>query len=178
MGLTMDHYAAGCEDPDLNAMDTFFDSFHAIMDSLLTQPWQKITDVEILKKSGAYDVEKMRMIQLMEAEFNMNNKEVGRDAMAFTEKYKALAPEQFGSRKNHQSVLATLNKRLTMDLLQQRGQARALCANDAKSCYDRIVHNVAVLAIRRLGMAAAPVHPMFETLQRATQHVSTAFGVS
>ena len=120
----------------------------------------------------------MRTIQLMEAEFNMNNKKLGRDVMAFAEQHKALAPEQFGSRKNHQSVLAALNKRLTMDLLRQRRQAGALCANDAKSCYDRIVHNLAVLAIRWLGMAAAPIHSMFETLQRATHHVSTAFGVS
>ena len=176
-GLTMDHYAAGCEDPDLNAMDTIFRQlpYHH---GFSPDSWQTITDVEILKKSGVYDVEKMRTIQLMEAEFNMNNKKLGRDVMAFAEKHKALAPEQFGSRKNHQSVLAALNKRLTMDLLRQRRQAGALCANDAKSCYDRIVHNVAVLAIRRLGMATAPVHCMFETLQRATHHVSTAFGVS
>ena len=56
----------------------------------------------------------------------MNNKKLGRDVMAFAEKHKALAPEQFGSRKNHQSVLAALNKRLTMDLLQQRRQAAGL----------------------------------------------------
>jgi hypothetical protein len=108
-----------------------------------------------LKKAGVYDVELMRTIQLMHGEFNMNNKKLGRDVMAFAETHKALlAPEQFGSRKNHQSVLAALNKRVTMDLLRQRHQAGALCANDAKSCYDRIVHNVATLSLRRLGMPA------------------------
>jgi hypothetical protein len=58
-----------------------------------------------------------------------------------------------------------------MDILHQRRQAGALCANDA-------VHNVAVLALRRLGMAAAPIWSMFETLQLSTHHVSTAFGTS
>jgi hypothetical protein len=137
-----------------------------------------LTDVEILKKTGVFDVEKMRTVQLMHAAFNMNNKKPCRDVMAFAEKHHALAPEQFGSRKNHQSVLAALNKRLTVDLLQQRRQAGALCANDAKSCYDRIVHNVAVLALRRLGMPAAPIQSMFDTLQLASHHVSTAFSVS
>ena len=36
--------------------------------------WQKITDIQILKKAGLYHVEKMRTIMLMHLEFNMNNK--------------------------------------------------------------------------------------------------------
>jgi hypothetical protein len=137
-----------------------------------------ITDVEILKKAGVFDVELMCTIQLMHAEFNMNIKKLGRDVMVHAERLRALAPEQYGSRKNHQSVLAALSKRVTMDLLRQRRQAGALCSNDAKSCYDRIVHNMAVLALLRLGMAAAPIRSMFETLQRDKHHVSTAFGIS
>jgi hypothetical protein len=35
---------------------------------------------------------------------------------------------------HHQAILAALNKRLTNDLLRQLRLARALCANDAKSC--------------------------------------------
>jgi hypothetical protein len=143
-GLTMDHYAVGGEDELLNDIDT-----------LLRQ---------LLKKAGIYNVELMRTIQLMHSEFNMNNKKLGRDMMSFAELCRALAAEQFGSRKNHQAILAALNKRLTNDLLRQLRLAGALCANDAKSCYDRIVHNIAILAIRRLGMPEAPVISMFKTL--------------
>jgi hypothetical protein len=176
-GLTMDHYAVGCEDSILNNVDTLFRQL-PYQHGFSPDSWRILTDVEILKKAGVYDVELMRTIQLMHSEFNMNNKKLGRDVMAHAERFKALAPEQFGSRKNHQSILAALNKRLTMDLLRQRRQAGAMCANDAKSCYDRIVHNVATLAIRRLGMPAAPILSMFATLQTATHHVSTAFGIS
>jgi hypothetical protein len=123
--------------------------------------WQLIRDVEILKKSGVYDVEKMRTIQLMHAAYNMNNKKMGRGMMHFAEQSKILAREQYGSRKHHQAITAALNKRLTMDLLRQRRQAGALNVNDAKSCYDRIVHNIASLAIRRTGMPREPVHSMF-----------------
>lgn len=115
----------------------------------------------------------------MHAKFNMNIKKLaGCYVMFFTKSHKALAPEQFGSRKNHKSILAALNKHLNMDLLRQRGQAGALCANDAKSCYERIVHTVATLALRRLGMPAEPLVSMFETLQKAQHHVCTAFGIS
>jgi hypothetical protein len=64
-----------------------------------------------------------------------------------------------------------------MDIIQQWRQAGALCANDAKSCYDSIVHCV-TLALRRLGMSPEPISSMFETLQKACHHVSTAFGTS
>jgi hypothetical protein len=83
----------------------------------------------------------------MEAEFNVNIKKLGRDVMTFSEKHVTLAPEQFGSRKNHQCVLAALNKRLTMDLLHQQQRAGALCPNDAKLCHDRMARNMAVLAL-------------------------------
>jgi hypothetical protein len=79
-----------------------------------------MTDVEILKKAGVYDVEKMRTILLMNAEFNMNNKKLGQDMMNHAEKHGALAREQYRSRQNHQyhgspeadpTRLSTLRKR-------------------------------------------------------------------
>jgi hypothetical protein len=114
----------------------------------------------------------------MHAVFNMNNKKLGRNMMKAAEASNALAPEQSGSRKHHQSNTAGLNKRLTMDILRQRRQAGALYSNDAKSCYDRIVHMIASLAMRRTGMPAEPVRSMFETLQKAAHRVTTAYRVS
>ena len=57
-GLTMDHHAAGCEDPEINEIDTVFRQlpYHHGFSPV---SWQKITDVEILKKSGVYDVKLM-----------------------------------------------------------------------------------------------------------------------
>lgn len=114
----------------------------------------------------------------MHAVFNMNNKKMGRDMMPPAEECAILARRQFGSRKNRQSIIAALNKQLAMDLLRQRRQAGALCSNDAKSCYDHIVHNIATLAIWRTGMPAEPVRSMFETLQLAEHQVTTAHGIS
>jgi hypothetical protein len=99
----MDHYAAGCDDPELNKIDTLFRQL-PYQHGFSRELWRDITDVEILKKAGVYDVELMRTIQLMLSEFNMNNKKLGHKAMAFAESHGALAPEQFGSQKNHQST--------------------------------------------------------------------------
>jgi hypothetical protein len=140
--------------------------------------YQVITDYEILKKSGVYDVEKMRTIQLFIAQFNMNNKMSGRDVMFRAEELGAIPKEQAGSRKNHRSVLLALIKVLTMDLLRLRRQAGALCSNDAKSCYDRIVHWIAALCMRRLGLQKEPTFKMFKTIQLAWNNIATAYGES
>jgi Reverse transcriptase (RNA-dependent DNA polymerase) len=90
----------------------------------------------------------------------------------------AMATEQFGSRKMHQAIDQCLNKRLTFDLSRQLHHPMALCANDAKSCYDRIVHSVASLCMQRVGCPKPVVHSMFETLQQLRHHVRTRYGDS
>jgi hypothetical protein len=65
-----------------------------------------------------------------------------------------------------------------MDLLRQTRRAGALCANDAKSGYDRIVHNIATLCMHHLGVPCNPIKCMFTMLQGAAHKIRTAFGVS
>jgi hypothetical protein len=173
-GLAFSHYKAGSQDGMISEVDRFLRNL-PYQKGFSPKVWQYITDVEILKKTGVFDLEKMRTIQLMHAEFNMNNKKLGRDMMLFAESCNVLAPEQFGSCKNHQSIIAALNKRLNMDVLRQQRQAGALCSNDVKSCYDRIVHNIAALSMLRLGDQLAS---MLLTLQQSSCSISTAFGIS
>ena len=176
-GSSFSHHKAASESPTLAEMDRILRELpykHGFSPDM----WQSITDFEILKKSGVYDVEKMRTLQLMVAEFNMNNKKMGRDVMANAEEAHELPDEQAGSRKNHQSAMAALNKVLTMDLLRLLRQAGGLCSNDAKSCYDRIVHWIAIISLMRLGMPYQPIFSMFETLQNSWHYIATAFGIS
>jgi hypothetical protein len=176
-GLSFNHYKAASKDPLLADFDATMRNIPYAKGFAPTL-WKNITDVEILKKAEVYDINLMRTIQLMNAELNINNKKLGRDLMTRGEKLKLIAREQYGSRKKHQSITAALNKRLTMDLLRQRRQAGALCSNDAKSCYDRVVHSVSSLSMRRLGMPIEPINSMFKCLQKAAHRIRTAFGVS
>jgi hypothetical protein len=128
-GLGIDHHAADCKDPVLNEIDALFRQLHGFS----PEAWRVITDVEMLKKAGVFDVESMRTTQQMHSEFDMNDKMLGQDVMAFAKLHKALAEEQFGGQKNHQSVLEAPNKRLTVDLLRRRRQAGALSAPTMQS---------------------------------------------
>ena len=51
-------------------------------------------------------------------------------------------------------------------------------SNDAKSCYDRILHSIASLAMQRQGVAPENIICMFTTIQNLRHTVRTAFGDS
>ena len=108
-GLTFSHYKAGANDDDINIFDAMLRNL-PYQHGFSPTHWHEITDVEILKKkAGVYDIEKMRTITLMDAAYNMNNKQLGRDLMKHAESQHNLAREQYGSRKHHQSSTAATN---------------------------------------------------------------------
>ena len=82
--------------------------------------WKKGINVMLLKKLNNYLVSKLRIILLYEADFNHNNKLVGRDMMRNAELHNTIAREQYGSRKNHSAIDHCLNKRLTFDIIRQK----------------------------------------------------------
>jgi hypothetical protein len=89
-GLSFSHYKAGITEDLIAQFDTTLRSLpHQY--GFTPEAWLPMTDVEILKKAGVYDVKKMRIILLMNAEFNMNNKKLRHDMMSHAEKHNAVA---------------------------------------------------------------------------------------
>ena len=123
--------------------------------------WKSGVNVMLEKKKGDFRVNRLRTILLFEADFNQNNKLLVKEMMSHAESHKCLAPEQYGSRKRFTAIEHALNKRLTFDILRQQRLPAAWCANDAKSCYDRIVHSVASICMRRCGVQQEPVPSCF-----------------
>lgn len=132
----------------------------------------------IKKKQQEEHISRLRSIVLTEADFNFNNKLLGRSTLKVAEQEKILAKEQYGSRKGRSSIDQALHKRLFYDIARQFRSPAALCSNDAKSCYDRIIHSIAILAYRRYGIAQPPVEGMFRTIQMMKHHFCTAHGDS
>ena len=84
--------------------------------------------------------------------------------------------EVYGGVPRRRAALCTLNKILSLDTIRLERRPAAVCSNDAKSCYDRIVHTVASLSMQRLGVSMETGFTMFGTLQALNHHVRTAFG--
>jgi len=64
------------------------------------------------------------------------------------ERYRLLAKEQFGIRKNHYAINQAVNKIFTFDICREKWLYGSLCCSDAKSCY-RMKHLVASICIQK-----------------------------
>jgi len=99
------------------------------------------------KAPGNIKVERLWIILLFEADCNQNNKWLGHAFMKEAELGDLLTVEQYGSRCHKDAITQCLNKRLWYDYIRSTHQLAALCSNDAKSCYDRIVLLITALCM-------------------------------
>jgi Reverse transcriptase (RNA-dependent DNA polymerase). len=134
-------------------------------------------DVMLLKKENNTNVDKLRTIVLFDSEANMNYKHLGRRAISAAIDLQEIATEQY-SRPNRNSIDHALNRQLVMDHQLYERKPYALVSCDLKSCYDRINHTSASLALQRIGIHKAEIISMFDSIQRMTHKVRTAFGDS
>lgn len=132
----------------------------------------------IEKKGKGNLVNDLRTINLLESYFGFNLKVMGRTTSACTEHNLLFPKEQYGSRKLHQAIKHAVNKRLLYDLSHFQRRPMILCSNDAKSCYDRIVHSIASLAMQRLRLKTQPIKCMITSLGNMNHYIQTAFGNS
>ena len=176
-GLHFGHFKANASDPVLAPVDAALAHIPALT-GYVPRRWTAGLNVMLEKKPGVFKVTKLRTILLYEADFNHNNKMMGRSMMRYAESNQLLAPEQYGSRKGHSAIYQCLNKVLTFDILRQSRKPAALCSNDAKSCYDRIVHSAAGLAMQRCGVPVPLVESSLRPIQQLKHYIRTAFGDS
>jgi len=140
------HYMAGMFNPEIALLNA------TMVDILLVsgyspRQWWKGLNVMLQKQAGNINVEKLRIIVLFKADCNTNNKWIGRAVMYMAEQLKALAPEQYGSRKSKVANIQSLNKCLYYNMIRFKRQTAALCSNDTKSCYDQLVLLIVALAM-------------------------------
>jgi len=132
-------------------------------------------NVMLERLAGNDNAKKLHIIMLFAADFNNNNKWLGRVTMKLAEEHNILAPEQYGSRKNKAAITQCLNKQLFYNYHQFNCQPAALCSNNAKSCYDWIVLIIAALSLCRLGTPHLAVCSMIQTLVHLDHHMRTAY---
>ena len=176
-GLHFGQFKANAKDDDMCLIDSTLASI-PFATGYNPKRWSRGTNVMLYKKVANNHVEKLRTILLYEADFNALNKILGKAMLENGERCGSIACEQYGSRKNKSATIQCLNKRLTFDLWRQNKTPGAILSNDAKSCYDRILHNIASMAMQRQGVHPSNIICMFTTIQNLTHTVRTAFGDS
>ena len=74
--------------------------------------WRTGLDVMIHKKAMSEKAKDLRTIVLKEADSNMNNKTLGREAIRVAERYNLLLEEQYGSRSGKCAIDHAIHKRI------------------------------------------------------------------
>ena len=139
--------------------------------------WKNATNVMILKKEGLYDVDRLRTIVLYEADFNHNNKYLGKSMMEHTMRSNLLVKEQY-SIPGKKAIGHVINRRLIFDITCYQKTSLALTACDLKSCYNRIANIPAYLAMTSYGYKPTPIFSMFTCIQDMKWTTRTIFGDS
>jgi hypothetical protein len=109
--------------------------------------WFEAIDVMIPKKTNSKHVQKLRIVVLFHSLFNMLNKKVAQQATQSAIKLDAIPSEAY-AKPGFCSNDCGLNKELTYDISRQQKTPAALCSNDAKSCYNQIVHAIASICLQ------------------------------
>ena len=170
------HYKAAVDDKDLmqlhyNLAEIPFRTGYSPI------RWRAATNVMILKKQGNTNVDKLRTLVLFESDFNHNNKFLGRSTMHHMIDNNLLAEEQY-SAPGRKCIDHVINRHLFFDNLRYQKTSGAMAAVDLKSCYDRVSHSPAYLAMRSYGILKDPIISMFQSIQHMRYYTFTAHGMS
>ena len=168
---------AGTKDNEIAAFDAATANL-PLYDGFVNSNWTSATECIIHKKANVPAVEKMRIICLFDASFNMINKIIGRRLVQSGEANDMLPWECYGSRKRRRASECALNKVLTTDILRTTHQPASICCNDARQCYDRIVHSVANICMQRMGAPPEVPKLLLGTIAELQRYIRTAFGDS
>jgi hypothetical protein len=183
-GRSVPHYKA-CADGSKDGLADTLTDIHAAMATIplktgfCPERWRHAVDIMLEKIPGIARTNKLRIIQLLEADLN----QILRDA--FARNIKKLAQNHEGVISEHQygrsyrtCISPILNKLITIQILIQKRKNGIIFDNDAKRCYDRIIISISLATVRRLGYSKKSVRMLGKIWEQLEHHISTGYGIS
>jgi hypothetical protein len=140
--------------------------------------WKEIVNVMILKSVGEYYIHQLRVIHLYEADFNFILGIKWKQLLHHAEATNILHGGQYGGRPGREATTLTFIEELKTDICYASRKPLINFDNDAASCYDRIIADIASLVSRSHGQHRDVYFVHAETLQEATYRLKTAMGVT
>lgn len=177
-GRHVGHYKVAATDPILSDL-------HSRMMSIPYQAgfspkrWQQVTDIMLEKKEGEPKIHHLRIIALLENDYNQANRLIfARHLGHQMEDTNMVSSVQYGSRPGKLCLSAVLNKTLTYDITRQTKCTAAFIENDAIGCYDRLINPLLLLQLRRLGAPKMATQSLSQTWSSTYHHIKTLYGTS
>ena len=130
------------------------------------------------KKARPY-VDKLRIIQLFEADFNLALKYIlGRKLLYHGEDQCINSTQTHGSQPGRSTHDALSITTLAYDLARLERTTLVSILNDAAGCYDRMLHNLMTVTTRRMGCPKEAALCHVRVLTKMKHFIKTANGTS
>ena len=177
-GRHLGHYKAIIQDPTLLDCLTKFLSI-TVQRGLSISRWKQAVNVMLEKDPGKPRINRLRIIHLFEADFNLLLKLLwGSRLVKHAAKYNLLNDGQHGSVPGRTAMELVMLNQLSNDLCRTQKVNIIRFENDASACYDRILVHLGMLAARRCGMPTNAVALHSGTLLDMKYKVKTHYGIS
>ena len=151
----------------------------AIQHGYVYERWKKVVNAMIEKIPGKPLLSKLRIIHLLESDFNLMIGILwGRRLVYLAEDKNLFDDGQSGSRPGKRCQDLLLQKDTTLAIWRMSRTDGIFFDNDAKSCFDRIVMTCASLCSQHFGMPKQPCELFLKTLYQMKYHIKTSFGIS
>ena len=136
--------------------------------------WKTIINTMIFKETGNYQIHRLRVIHIYEADFNLILAVKWCQLLQLGIINKGL----FGGRPGCEAQSLTFLEELKYDISFMTRRTLFNFDNDATSCYDRIIVSLASLINRKYGLHRKVVANHASTLLQARFHLRTLSGIS
>lgn len=140
--------------------------------------WGTALQVLLEKVAGVCLVEKLRSIQLYEADLNWFMKFIFNDGAMSALQAIDYLPEEHYSKKQSTAEDACLDKTLTFDISRQSHTPMAIMSVDAAQCYDRVHHGLMSLVWLALTRDLPAVQILLSCLGDMKIYTRTGYGDS
>jgi hypothetical protein len=142
------------------------------------QRWQTIVNTMIFKETGNYKINRLRVIHIYEADFNLILAIKWRQLIQSADLRGLINEGLFSGRPGCEAQSLTFLEELEYDLSIVTRRTLFHFDNDATSCYDRIIVSLASLINRKYGLHCKVVTVHANTLEQARFHLRTTTGIS
>jgi hypothetical protein len=109
----------------------------------VNERWTKAIDVMLEKKKGVRKIHMLRIIALLEADF---------DTMMFNAETAGLNDEQWGSRKNRMALDPALRNMMIFEYGRYMRVTVAMFAADLTACFDRMFPAISNILAEKIGV--------------------------
>jgi hypothetical protein len=177
-GRHVGHYKAILNDPTLV-------SLHASMMSIPFQVgfapdrWTQVSDIMLEKEPGNSRCHRLRILALFESDFNQSKRIlIARKLSHHVEDHGQVPGMQFGSRPGRNCHSAVLQKVLSHDIVRLTRGTATFLENDAVGCYDRLMNNLLLLILMKIGLPSTVATSMGSIWDTTIHHIKTIYGTS